>query len=221
VDADGEILTLGEPMNRMDVRSRAWAVGLLLGAGVLLCGCAGRHKAVSDVQAGNTNRADALVLVGQAQRAEASGHMDEAIALYEQAVETWGSLAGAWNELGLLRMEKGNYLEAADAMRIAAELAPNDPKPLENLGLVYHRAGYDQKALKYYEQALERNPNRIEALRGIVRVANRLHLADESILAHVNHALLLESDPTWRQVFERERVRIRGQLRSRDEIRFD
>lgn len=221
MDADGEILTLGEPMKRTDVRSRAWVAGLLLGAGVLLCGCANRQGTAPQMQAGDVRRSEALALVGRAQRAEASGRTDEAIELYQQAVETWSSLAGAWNELGLLLMGQGNYLEAADAMRIAAELAPNDPKPLENLGLVYHKAGYDQKALKYYEQALERNPNRIEALRGIVRVANRLHMADENILEHVNHALLLEGDPTWRQVFERERVRIRGQLRSRDEIRLD
>jgi tetratricopeptide (TPR) repeat protein len=190
---------------------------VLIASALLLGACSGAKKAPPELRMTN-DRDQAIEIALRAKAAGDRGDVDEAINLYEEAVRTDARLTAAWNNLGILYMEQSNYFEAADRFRVAADTAQQDPTPLENLALSYHRAGYDDQALRYYQLALDRSPNRISALRGVVRVANRMHRADETILEYVNRALMLEPHPEWRQVFERERVRIEGQIRTRESI---
>ncbi|HZW10666.1 MAG TPA: tetratricopeptide repeat protein [Phycisphaerales bacterium] len=157
----------------------------------------------------------------KAERAESRGREDEAgdlreqaIAEYREALTVSGEMPDAWNNLGVLLMQQEDLVGAADAFTMAMQLSPTDPRPAENLGLVYARAGWAEESLKYYDLALERSPDRLQALRGALKAAHLLGQADERRLDQVRRALLMESEEAWRDFFAREQVRISGRLES-------
>lgn len=151
----------------------------------------------------------------EAQRAERAGQPDKAIELYRRSLAESGDFFYVWNNLGVLLMNRQEYMEAVRMFQTAADVAPTDSRPYENIGLVYHTLGYDEKAMEYYDLALVRNPTSIDALRGSVRTAKRLGIADDKSLERVRTALMIERDPDWRRVFETEQVRLAGQLREK------
>lgn len=142
----------------------------------------------------------------KALEAQKDGKTDKAIGLYREAVQVEPRLFMAWNNLGVLYMEKQNYVEAGLALKSAADLAPTDPVPVENLALAYYRAGYADKALEFYLQAIDRAPNRPDGYRGAYQSSERLGLKDKAALQRVQKALLVETDPKWRGIYERKRV---------------
>lgn len=154
----------------------------------------------------------ARALAKQAQAQALKGHTDEAIELYRQALETWIRVETAWNNLGKLLQAKGDYAAAAEAFQRAADQSPGDARPVENLGVLWAERGYHEEALTQFDEALRRDPRSITALRGAVRSAHLLQLADEDTLEHIKTALFLESDPTWLKYFERQRYRVEQEL---------
>ncbi len=158
--------------------------------------------------------AEANRIALQAQEAENAGKTDRAIELYRQSLAVSGNLPAPWNNLGLLLMERGQYLDAVEAFKRAADLSPTDPRPLYNIGLAYSRAGWEQRALEHYLQALERDPRDLKALRGAVGSAKMLGVADEGSLERVRTGLLTDADPDWRRVYEREQARIDGEIKA-------
>ncbi len=178
-------------------------------------GCASSHSArktpvPESAHAIDENRRlnEAMDLSRRAEDMSRSNRPDEAIDLYRRAVGLVPELAMAWNNLGVLYMEKGNFLDASEACKIAIDLLPRDPRPLENMGLIYHRAGFDSDSLSYYQRALDRDPTRLDALRGAMVATHRLGKADGLTPEQLRTALMLEKDPTWREKFERQRVRL-------------
>lgn len=206
---------MGTPVNT----TRAFVI-IATALAAVVAGCATPAARQQPAESGPTPRTQAEALASKAAEAAERGRTDEAIALYEEAIAAYTRLTPAWNNLGVLLLKQSNYYDAADRFRVAAEFAPADPTPVENLALTYHLAGNDREALRYFKMALERDPNSIRALRGVARVANRLHLADQIILEHLNNALMLETDPTWRRVFETERSRVESQLHAREGMRI-
>jgi len=147
--------------------------------------------------------------------AQASARRREAIALYRRAVAEVPDLAEAWNNLGVLLMQEGQFMEAKDAFGIAADVRPGDPRPLVNTGLLYLEREWAEPALQYFSRALERDANNLDALRGATTASERLGIADEITLERIRRALLIESDPAWVEVFERQRLRVENQIKSR------
>jgi len=175
-----------------------------------LCGCASTRGALDSPNQRSPERlAEAHRLAYDAQEASARGKIDEAIALNRRAVAAWAELPAAWNNMGALLLGKENYLEAAEAFKIAANLSPGDPIPLENVALVYHRAGFDDDALDYYLQALERNPNHLAALRGAAMAAESTGRLNALTRLQIQRALMQEKATSpWRSLFERLRIRL-------------
>lgn len=136
----------------------------------------------------------------------------KAVELYRQALTLHRSMPEAWNNLGVLLMEQQDYLAASEAFTMAMELSPADPRPAENLGLVYDRAGWGEESLRCYRLALDRDPNYRPALRGAIRAAHLLGIADQRTLDTVRQGLMLENEPEWRALFEREKLRIEGRI---------
>lgn len=153
----------------------------------------------------------------KAQEAERFGRTEEAIDLYRQALDLQPNLRGLWNNLGVLLLSKQRYQESALAFRREAELAPEDPRPYENLGLVHFSAGYSDEALRFYQMSLERNPDHLPSLRGVALAAKRLNRADDALRDQLKRAIMIETDPEWRRLLEVERLRIEGRLRQQDE----
>lgn len=179
----------------------------------LLCACASHPMA--DVPPGPQRLEDAKRLAMEAQRAERAGEPDKAIELYRRSLAESGDLFYVWHNLGILLAKRQDYVQAVRMLQTAADVEPADPRPYEQIGLIYHTLGYEEKALEFYGLALRRNPKSLDALRGTVGSAKVLGVADDTALEHVRTALMIETDPGWRKYFEGEQARLVGQLREK------
>ncbi len=185
--------------------------------GVLVCaGCAGPRPprdVVIPMPPGADRLAEAIDLTARGERAQEAGDIEAAMEYYRQATRLSADApAAAWNNLGVIHMTREAYVDAAAHLRTASELAPLDPQPMYNLGLTFHQAGWDRQALESFVAALQREPNYLEAIRGAVTAAMRLRLTDEDALERLEHALLVETDPRWRAIFQRERLAMETRL---------
>lgn len=204
------------------------AVPLLFAAAVLAGGCASTQtrSAGPDYQSIAEQQARARQLVAQAgqtaaraNEARRKDNTETADKLSRQAVEQYrealllsSEMPDAWNNMGVQLMEMGDYLAASEAFTFAIQQSPTDPRPCENMGIVYDRTGWPQEAIKYFDMALERSPNYLPALRGAIKCAHQLGEANEVRLAQVRRALMIETEPGNREFFEREVLRISGRL---------
>ena len=176
-------------------------------------GCSGNKQGWTPpagvAQSPGADFARAETLAARAQRAEQDGRTDEAIALYRECVAAYREFPAAWNNLGRLLMEQGDGLEAATALRVAADLSPSDPRPVYNLGMLWQQRGYMDDASRFYAQALERDENYLPALRESIYVDRheRNHI-DEHVARRIRRALLLETDPQWLAYLQREKIRV-------------
>lgn len=184
------------------------ALGLILPAG-----CSSTSKRTAQAQPYVDRSGEVNALLKRGDDAAARGDSDSAIAHYQQAVTIDPQRYVAWNNLGVELMQVNNYLDAVAAFRVAADLSPRDPRPTSNIGLAYQQMGWAQDALINYEDALRRDPNYLDALRGIAVAEQELGHASLESLARVRHALMIERDEQWREFFQRQRFRIENQLR--------
>lgn len=152
--------------------------------------------------------ARAYDLADAAQQAEEKGRYDQAISTYQEAVRAYREFPAAWNNLGVLLMDQGRYLEAGECFSVAADLTPLDPRPAYNFGLTWDLAGYPEDALIHYNRALQRDPRFLPALRGAIKTERHLGRGDERTLERLRTALTLEQDPKWREWMELQRLRI-------------
>jgi Tfp pilus assembly protein PilF len=207
---------------------RVLPLAVLLVAAILLQGCESTGQ--NRVQNAIESNAERLVQARQASltasttaaRAEAArdrGRDDLADRLSRQAIEEYRvalafstDMPEVWNNLGIQLMRIDDYLAASEAFTFAMQMSPTDPRPCENLGVVYDRTGWAEESLKYFDMALERSKNYLPALRGSIKAAHLLGEANENRLAQVRRALMIETDPKMREFFEREQVRISGRL---------
>ncbi|MCC6426465.1 MAG: tetratricopeptide repeat protein [Phycisphaerales bacterium] len=197
---------------------RSLALCLVLGAALACAGCNTTPRPQLPDQAETEARLrEARALLIQAEQARKSGKNVEAIDFYRRSLGLDGNNPAAWNNLGILLIEQSDYMSAANALRAAADLNPVDPKPLQNLGLAYFKAGYDQEALRYYTESLERDPNWIESIRGVAMCSHRLNLSNDEILAILSRGLMVERDRTWRDTITREKIRVEQQLKAERE----
>ncbi len=79
-------------------------------------------------------------------------------------------LANGYTLRGLGKIAKGDRAGAEMDLNTAMSLAPDDPTPYTRMGALRDREKRFSEAEKYDEQALAKNPDFIEALRGLVRV---------------------------------------------------
>lgn len=191
------------------------AVLICLAAGAFtLCGCESNKRQMPTPQR-ESRPGEGQRLARAGEEALKKGNFEKAADLSSRAIAENPDIPGAWNNLGVALMEQQNYVDAAQALRRAAELSPTDPTPYENLGLLYYRAGYDQDALSAYTKALDRDPNWLPALRGAVACSQRLNIADEATQDRIRRGLMKEVDPAWREVFDRQRLRVDAELAER------
>jgi tetratricopeptide (TPR) repeat protein len=128
--------------------------------------------------------------------------------LYLEAVRTFSQYPAVWNNLGVLLMEQDRYNEAAEAFARAAELAPDDPRPVYNEGLLYFNRRYPHRALPLFEKALQRDPNHLDALRASIQTQVLIREVDEGTLELIARAMMLDPDERWRRFYEENRSKI-------------
>jgi tetratricopeptide (TPR) repeat protein len=182
----------------------------------MLAGCNGQAglKANADQAAmvreeERKNFLAAVDLTKQGQRSEKAGKTDQAIIYYRRAIDTYRDIPVAWNNLGVLLMERNDNMPAADAFATAAELSPRDPRPYYNLGHMWDKMGYPTDAKKYYDQALKRDENHLPSLRAVILLDSVNGSGDEITQQRIRRAMLSEKDPKWIERYQRESIRLR------------
>jgi predicted membrane-bound spermidine synthase len=80
-----------------------------------------------------------------------------------EAVQTDTTYVNGFANLGRLLSDMKNYDYAISALRQAAALAPEDDLIYFEIGRAWRRRGYVDKALPFYERAMELNPRNVEA----------------------------------------------------------
>lgn len=178
--------------------SRLACAATLALASILGPGCAQRVLHGQLTVEGGRNPARFAEARALATRAQDASDPDRAIDLYRQALAAYPDLPAAWNNLGVLFLEQGRYLEAAETFVQASERSPTDPRPFYNLGLAWEEAGYLRDALQHYERALARDPRYLPALRGAIRAERMLGQAREITLDWIRTALGIEPNEKWR-----------------------
>ncbi|MEN0019730.1 MAG: tetratricopeptide repeat protein [Planctomycetota bacterium] len=209
---------------RMTARRARGPVAMLLAAcvgfGVLAAGCSSSPRRPQLPDVGDLELA--IDLADRADSALESGDIDRAERLYRQSIEASPRLPRAFNNYGLLLLDRGDYPEAQAAFARAVEVAPPEsPDPLINLGLIYQKRGWGEESLKWFLAALDRDPNNVGALRGAIKSAYELNRAGRSDHDRVRHALLIENDPDWVAFYRRELFRISGRLEEEQDRGFD
>ena len=210
---------------------RCLLAGTLLGT-LAMAGCASSGRSATPVaemdQSARIAEAHRLAELAQqsaegSSRASASGNEEKATLERRRAIEYYGravtlhdAMGAAWNNLGVLLIEDGRYMDASRALQRAAALSPTDPRPHDNLGLIYHLTGYDEQALRHYEDALERDPNYLNSLRGGVLAASRLSVVNEDIVGWAERGMLIDTDTRWREIFMRERLQFAAMLEEKE-----
>lgn len=200
---------------------RRLKVAGLLVAGVAmalapLSGCASKPRPAAVVAPPAYDTEAAVRLAAEALQAQRAGRLDESIELYRRALNANPELSGIWTNLGVALMSKQDFAGAADAFKRASELSPTDSRPLVNLGIAYLDRGWAEEALANFDQAIERDPRNVEALRGAVTAAQRVGREDEKTLEHIRQLQLIETDPKWTQELAFRRLRLESALRERD-----
>lgn len=156
-------------------------------------------------------RAEANRLAQEAEKLEKT-NPSLALETYRRAVAMDDSVHNAWNNMGTLLMEQGNYSDAVAAFQIAADLMPTDPRPQYNMGIAYQRNGWGEEAFRHFSLAMERDPSHLPAMRGYIRAAEMTGRADDRLIQVIRAALLRDTDEQWRTYFQRQRYRVEALL---------
>jgi Flp pilus assembly protein TadD len=132
----------------------------------LICiSCWGRASRAQRVSNDDANAA--IRLYNQARDLYQKGKIDEAIALYRQALALNPANLEALNNLGLALDAQGKYDEAMADLTVADKLRPNDPITESNIGhVLYHEKEYEGAAAAY-RKALALKSNNPDALNGM------------------------------------------------------
>lgn len=65
----------------------------------------------------------------------------------------------AWTELGNIFFDSHRYKDAIDAYKKSLELAPGDPNVLTDIGVMYRRDKAPEKAIEYFDKAIQARPD--------------------------------------------------------------
>ncbi|MCU0718143.1 MAG: tetratricopeptide repeat protein [Pirellula sp.] len=152
---------------------------------------------ISASTAEQRSQARASRLINQGLKQFESGKLSKAEASFRKALDTAPGLAAGHNNLGNLYLARHELYQAAWEFERASILAPDQPDPLINLGLVFEQADQLDLASDYYTQALELNPNHPIALGNYVRVLVKTDADPLEINQLLQRLKFVDSRPDW------------------------
>jgi hypothetical protein len=91
------------------------------------------------------------------------GRLDEALALFCQAINNQPDYGEAYNNLGITLSKMGRMEEAIAAYQTALRCQPHAPEPQNNLGVMFQLARQLPEAITAFERAVRLNPDYAEA----------------------------------------------------------
>ncbi|MBX6359316.1 MAG: tetratricopeptide repeat protein [Acidobacterium ailaaui] len=120
-------------------------------------------------------------LYEQAKAAQQRGDDSTAIQKYRAMVKLAPHLAPAYNNLGMLYFNEGDYPHAVQALEQGLRLNPAMPTASALLGLSYAQMGEDSKAEPLLEAAVRANPNDDTATMALAHTLVNLKRLDDAI----------------------------------------
>lgn len=127
----------------------------------------------------------------QAQAAQAAGRLTEAAAWYEQALDQEPEDHGSLVQLGVLRIQLGQHVAAAQVLRQALALRPEDGFAHYNLGNALYFQGDLSAALAQFQQAVQCDASFADAHHNLGFIQEQLGLRQEALRSYekaVEHA---------------------------------
>lgn len=178
----------------------------------ILPGCGGPKNIFPDPNSEAAATAEAIDLKVEGDKLFKDGKHLEAIDKYKESIRKNSFYGDAWNNLGLALEKDNNRYDAQRAYQRSAELMPLNPMPMDNLGVLYMKSNLPEDAKRYFVMALERRPQYLPSVRGAVRAAQLLGDSEEADLERIKMGLRLETDPKWRELFERQLARVKADI---------
>jgi tetratricopeptide (TPR) repeat protein len=102
---------------------------------------------------------------------------DEGAEQFRRALERDSSFVQAYNWLGYIAMDEGDYAAAEENFRLYIELAPDEPRPHNSLGVLRLRQGRYEEASDLFEQSFAVDPRFTESRDNLSRA--RIEQANE------------------------------------------
>jgi protein O-mannosyl-transferase len=127
------------------------------------------------------------------------GHLPEAIANFDAAVQLKPDYAAAYNNLGIVYYRLGRPAESMEYFRRALGFQPNFPEAHLNLGNTLVQAGRLPEAMEHYRQAIRLTPTLAEAHNNL---GNALYMADRSSEAVEEFQQALRIKPDYAEAHE-------------------
>ncbi len=112
-----------------------------------------------------------------------AGELDEAQALFRQALDADLLYPAAHNNLGLVLLRQGKMYESAWEFSYAAKLMPHSAEPRHNLGTLMEKMGRFDEAETQYEAALAIDDSNVEVMGHLARVYVKQDRRDEKAIS--------------------------------------
>lgn len=125
----------------------------------------------------------ARACMATAQELQKSGHLQQAIALYEKARASDPSLKSVPHRLAVLYDAQGDGTRSLMEYNKALELDPNNPNLLSDLGYYHYERGNQAEAEQCLHKALAADPKHQKALSNLALVLASQGRFDESFAA--------------------------------------
>jgi tetratricopeptide (TPR) repeat protein len=106
---------------------------------------------------------DAEDLFREATGLAEQGQLDESLARFQALVRTDANNAMIWNNIGIIQLRQGKYLDAVNAFGQATDIDPHFTSAWFNKSLALVHLGKDIEALHALDKVLKLNPHDNEA----------------------------------------------------------
>jgi Tfp pilus assembly protein PilF len=113
---------------------------------------------------------------------------------YRAAIESDPTFVQAYNDLGLLQVDLGEFEPAIQTLTAGAAVAPNDPRLRYNLAYAYLVAGRADSAIPLLRTVVQAEPDNLEALNNLGTACNLTARFDSAAACYRR---LIDRDPGY------------------------